>query len=489
MINPTETEITGRWEEQRGSVVKDPACQRIKMLIKDYLQLITRSDDGWSSSSAFYVTGISYDMDGNLAALNRRHDGLKEYVYSPTPGSNRVSGITKNGVNTAFGYDRNGNVTTLGSGYNITATTYNWRNLPLSITAAGNTHSYKYDHTGSRVHKSSGNTFYVRGAFGETLAVYSGSTVQWNLFTPAGTVIGRREGSNRLYYHRDHLGSTRTVVNASGTVVETQDYYPYGLQMPGRSLTTGNSAREKFTSHELDTEVDLYYMIARRYAPEFGRFMSVDPHTMNYPEWSSYNYVFNNPLSYVDPDGKDGIKINFKLTGIAGFGSGGVNFSIGFDFQELRIFATSGSSLGAGSTFGIGGSAVGGEIALTGSFYKGESPKGDKTSVSVEGFGGLISVSGSTESKNVVNILTPGLSSVQGLRNAKDNFEIGLGAGVTTGGGVAVGVNEENVIFNFKLGGKSTTPFSLGDQSSTVRADATNVVINLEKDLIKELKE
>lgn len=49
MIKPTETEITGRWEEQRGSVVEDPACQRIKMLIKDYLQLIARSDDGWSS--------------------------------------------------------------------------------------------------------------------------------------------------------------------------------------------------------------------------------------------------------------------------------------------------------------------------------------------------------------------------------------------------------------------------------------------------------
>ena len=122
---------------------------------------------------------------------------------------------------------------------------------------------------------------------------------------PDGTVIGRRHGSNRLYYHRGHhagsrtsLGSTRAVVNGSGSVVETQDYYPLScgtcpntFGMPGRSMTTGNLAKEKFTKHacpdsfgELDGEVDLYEtcpslrrMIARRYAPEFGRFMSAEP--------------------------------------------------------------------------------------------------------------------------------------------------------------------------------------------------------------------
>jgi len=169
---------------------------------------------------------------------------------------------------------------------------------------------------GNRTYKSSGNTRYVRGAFGEVLAVYNGSTLQYrNILRPDGTVIGRREGSNRLYYHRDHLGSTRAVANASGTVAETQDYYPFGLQMPGRSMTTGNSAREKFTSHELDSEVDLYYMIARRYAPEFGRFLSPDPHAMRYPEWSPYNYALNNPLIFIDPDGRDPVCVSRDADG------------------------------------------------------------------------------------------------------------------------------------------------------------------------------
>jgi len=69
-------------------------------------------------------------------------------------------------------------------------------------------------------------------------------------------------------------------------------------------MTTGNSAREKFTSHELDDEVDLYYMIARRYAPEFGRFMSVDPLGIYYPSLSPYTYGANNPINVIDPDGR-----------------------------------------------------------------------------------------------------------------------------------------------------------------------------------------
>jgi len=74
--------------------------------------------------------------------------------------------------------------------------------------------------------------------------------------------------------------------------------------MPGRIMTTGNSAKEKFTSHELDDGLDLYYMVARRYAPEFGRFLSVDPLADEFPEWSPYTYTLNNPLKFVDLDGR-----------------------------------------------------------------------------------------------------------------------------------------------------------------------------------------
>jgi hypothetical protein len=69
--------------------------------------------------------------------------------------------------------------------------------------------------------------------------------------------------SNTRYYHiTDHLGSTREVVNNNGAWVETFDYYPFGLLMPGRN-TASAETREKFTGHERDDEVGLDYMVWR----------------------------------------------------------------------------------------------------------------------------------------------------------------------------------------------------------------------------------
>ncbi|MCC5922121.1 MAG: hypothetical protein JJU23_15705, partial [Cyclobacteriaceae bacterium] len=43
---------------------------------------------------------------------------------------------------------------------------------------------------------------------------------------------------------------------------------------------------------------------ARQYAPALGRFWSVDPEAARMPSWSPYTFVFNNPLNFIDPDGR-----------------------------------------------------------------------------------------------------------------------------------------------------------------------------------------
>jgi len=45
-------------------------------------------------------------------------------------------------------------------------------------------------------------------------------------------------------------------------------------------------------------------MQARRFAAEFGRFLSVDPLADDFAGWTPYHYVHNNPLIFVDPDGR-----------------------------------------------------------------------------------------------------------------------------------------------------------------------------------------
>src|SRR5690606_2499895 len=101
-------------------------------------------------------------------------------------------------------------------------------------------------------------------------------------------------------------GSVRAVVDSyDGRVVEARDYYPFGLQMPGRVYVEHwAETREGYTGHELDAETGMYYAGARYYMPALGRWTSVDPLADEFPSWSPYNYVMNNPLSLVDPTGK-----------------------------------------------------------------------------------------------------------------------------------------------------------------------------------------
>jgi len=52
---------------------------------------------------------------------------------------------------------------------------------------------------------------------------------------PSGEVVGRvQAGGARRYYLKDHLGSIRAVLDGGGASLETRDYYPFGLPMPGR---------------------------------------------------------------------------------------------------------------------------------------------------------------------------------------------------------------------------------------------------------------
>ena len=84
----------------------------------------------------------------------------------------------------------------------------------------------------------------------------------------------------------------------------------------------------RFSGKELDEETGLSYFGARYYNPKWSVWLGVDPEYAKYPNWSPYNYCFNNPINFVDPDGRDPIYgKNFwgkvKLIGDDGKNNGG----------------------------------------------------------------------------------------------------------------------------------------------------------------------
>ena len=59
-----------------------------------------------------------------------------------------------------------------------------------------------------------------------------------------------------------------------------------------------------FNGKELDEETGLYYYGARYYDPKTSVWQSVDPLAEEFPSWSPYSFSFNNPIRFVDPDGR-----------------------------------------------------------------------------------------------------------------------------------------------------------------------------------------
>jgi RHS repeat-associated protein len=114
------------------------------------------------------------------------------------------------------------------------------------------------------------------------------------------------------YYHLDAVGSVRAVTNQSGQILRRHDYFPFG---EGDGVTQGNDPL-RFTGKERDAETGLDYFGARYYAQRTGRFTTVDPkrhadtHLGEPQRWNRYSYALNNPISAVDPDGRDGFYLD-----------------------------------------------------------------------------------------------------------------------------------------------------------------------------------
>ncbi|QQS27538.1 MAG: hypothetical protein IPM47_11570 [Sphingobacteriales bacterium] len=68
----------------------------------------------------------------------------------------------------------------------------------------------------------------------------------------------------------------------------------------------------QYNGKELNEDFGLHWMDygARWYDPQINRWGQVDPLAEKYYAWNGYNYTFNNPLKYTDPDGRNPWYVN-----------------------------------------------------------------------------------------------------------------------------------------------------------------------------------
>lgn len=108
------------------------------------------------------------------------------------------------------------------------------------------------------------------------------------------------------WFHPDHLGSSSYITGLDGEVTQNIEYFPSG-EVFVENHRNSNYSPYKFNGKELDAETGYYYYGARYYNPRVSLWLNVDPLAEKYPSWSPYNYTFNNPVKFIDPDGRDPI--------------------------------------------------------------------------------------------------------------------------------------------------------------------------------------
>ncbi|KYK50150.1 hypothetical protein A1D31_39320 [Bradyrhizobium liaoningense] len=266
------------------------------VFVYDDLHRLTSASTTFASSTPFAQT-YTYDAIGNITSKS----DIGPYSYAGTNYANPHAATTINGV--TYRYDNLGNLASTSAGL---LNVWDYRNR---LTSSGNgsaTTTYEYDAADERVKKTENGTL---TRYFSDLYSTSGSTSTKNIFANDELIAVIQTGSTSTvsYIHNDHLRGTNVVTNASGTVTQTLDYYPYGSER----ISTGQGTTRHYIGEEADSLAGLSYLNARYYSGTRGQFLSQDPMFWSLAtdlltdpqQLNSYSYARNNPVNLADPSG------------------------------------------------------------------------------------------------------------------------------------------------------------------------------------------
>jgi RHS repeat-associated protein len=185
--------------------------------------------------------------------------------------------VTNNGVAETISYDFNGNETNVVAATFTNSYQFDAANRLVSITGPTNQSLFAYDGLGRRVQiiEKTNGVAYVTNKF-----VWCGQELCEQRDVTGGTVTkrffgeGEQISGTNYYFTRDHLGSIREMVDATGTIQARYDYDPYGR----RTKISGSlDADFAFTGDYCHTASGLYLTLFRAYDSDLGRWPNRDP--------------------------------------------------------------------------------------------------------------------------------------------------------------------------------------------------------------------
>lgn len=291
------------------------------------------------SSTDRYSTSYEYDERGNFSHITREgmYDSggclsqgvIDDLEFTTAIRSNKLSNVVdgappssvgagfKNGYAQGYIYDANGNL--IKHRDRKITMEYNHLNLPKYINFSANNDriTFTYDAAGNLLKKESydksANTTdtrdYVAG-----IEYYNG--VIESIMHEQGRVY-YTNGANPRYEYTisDHLGNARVMysdLNSDGQIESSEEilweghYYPFGMEMngpwmdkPEKEINYKFNGIEKVDNFGLDINMATF----RTLDPAIGRWWSVDPKAEHDMATSTYASMYNNPISFTDPEG------------------------------------------------------------------------------------------------------------------------------------------------------------------------------------------
>ena len=256
------------------------------------------ANNNGNNGSATYTL----DQVGNRTAASSSFNG-----FSPIAGSYNADDQLSSET-----YDSNGNTTLAANGNSYT---YDSENHMTSATGNGKTITMVYDAFGNRVGKTVNNvtTWYLveddvnPTGLPQVMEEKVGGAVQ-RVYTYGLQRISQFQFFDNQwtasFYVYDGAGSVRQLTDSTGTVTDEYEYDAYGNSFTKVGATPNNYL---YRGEQYDSDLALYYLRARYYNPDTGRFLSRDPLDGNAIDPASlhkYLYANGDPVNGIDPMGR-----------------------------------------------------------------------------------------------------------------------------------------------------------------------------------------